>query len=582
MQFRDREEQCLSRAWAAPRVARHPCSPDRGLRTMNDPLTQQIRDALTARMDSVAPESAARLRAHDYRPRRHRLPVVPAISTGAAACGAIAITLILMLSSGTTTAFAGWTSTPSPASAGAVAAARKACGGMPASGVLASEARGPFTAITFVRDDEPTQCVVKGSTQIVSLSTKYPTKLYESVPSGKAMEPVITQQVFGKTKTRIRALEDASVNEPNAGLQLFARRKELEKILALKGRARTQALKAYKAKVRAQAKVYNKRYAVYAKREQAQEKEIAGAMTGPGSLSAAIGLTGRDVTGVTFILADGDRVQATVEHGWYVAWWPGASRPGGGNAVRVQVTTASSTRSSALPQQPLVDVSYSLPVKGCVVGDACSVMVPVLLTPGVPRFLTEHYAIFHELPPASPSSEPKTVKLMIDRFTDSGQFLGSPVEETMMGRGFTLGLDASQVRGVQLEHGNSAWLIPGSEGICMVFIQHGGGGGSCGPGLGSLKRGGFMTGGGSSITGGSTYSIEGFVPNGNATVAIKLRSGAIKHVAVKDNAVVATFHTQIVSISFLNTAGKRVTDQESSPRHDSTPGVDRTRHRVGR
>jgi hypothetical protein len=36
------------------------------------------------------------------------------------------------------------------------------------------------------------------------------------------------------------------------------------------------------------------------------------------------GRTGAGVSGVTLVLADGTKVQATVSNGWYLAWWPGA------------------------------------------------------------------------------------------------------------------------------------------------------------------------------------------------------------------------------------------------------------------
>ena len=43
-----------------------------------------------------------------------------------------------------------------------------------------------------------------------------------------------------------------------------------------------------------------------------------------GAYSLAEGRTGSDVTGVTLTLDDGSTVQATVGHGWFVAWWPGS------------------------------------------------------------------------------------------------------------------------------------------------------------------------------------------------------------------------------------------------------------------
>jgi hypothetical protein len=39
--------------------------------------------------------------------------------------------------------------------------------------------------------------------------------------------------------------------------------------------------------------------------------------------SFADGRTGSGVSAVTLILDDGTRVTATVQNGWFVAWWPG-------------------------------------------------------------------------------------------------------------------------------------------------------------------------------------------------------------------------------------------------------------------
>ena len=55
-------------------------------------------------------------------------------------------------------------------------------------------------------------------------------------------------------------------------------------------------------------------------------------------LTLADGRTGAGVTAVTFDLSDGTSVRATVESGWYMAWWPGAA-----TATKAEVTTSSGT-----------------------------------------------------------------------------------------------------------------------------------------------------------------------------------------------------------------------------------------------
>jgi hypothetical protein len=55
-------------------------------------------------------------------------------------------------------------------------------------------------------------------------------------------------------------------------------------------------------------------------------------------LTYAIGHAGSHVSAVTLVLADGVRVQATIENGFYAAWWPSRS-----DVVATEVTTAKGT-----------------------------------------------------------------------------------------------------------------------------------------------------------------------------------------------------------------------------------------------
>lgn len=52
------------------------------------------------------------------------------------------------------------------------------------------------------------------------------------------------------------------------------------------------------------------------------------------------GLAGSDVSAVTFKFADGSTVGATVQNGWYFAWWPGERWP---SSVRVTTSTGTLT-----------------------------------------------------------------------------------------------------------------------------------------------------------------------------------------------------------------------------------------------
>ncbi len=65
------------------------------------------------------------------------------------------------------------------------------------------------------------------------------------------------------------------------------------------------------------------------------------------ALTMVDGPIGAGVTGVTIARSDGSSVQATVENGWYLAWWPGTQR-----AVTAQVASASGNHTQSFPNGP--------------------------------------------------------------------------------------------------------------------------------------------------------------------------------------------------------------------------------------
>jgi hypothetical protein len=54
------------------------------------------------------------------------------------------------------------------------------------------------------------------------------------------------------------------------------------------------------------------------------------------------GRAGAAVTAAALVLSDGSKVQATIQNGWLVAWWPGSAQ-----LVSGQVTTATGTSTQA-------------------------------------------------------------------------------------------------------------------------------------------------------------------------------------------------------------------------------------------
>jgi hypothetical protein len=244
-------------------------------------LEHELREALSARADALPATAGSRLRSHDYRPRTRGLrpPVAAGALTAAAVAGAAV--WVVAFSSQTSSAFAGWTASPSTASPGQVKAAEASCrrrldsgappgaqtgGTLPPAGgpdlstlrpVLA-DTRGPFTFAIFAGTDANASCVSGPSFTMASVSGG----VAVTAASGR---------------------------------------------IALSSSSQTQT-------------------------------------SGGDAYSFAEGRAGAGVTAATLVLDDGSRVQATIENGWFVAWWPGHHR-----ARSAQVTTAAGTITQSLP-----------------------------------------------------------------------------------------------------------------------------------------------------------------------------------------------------------------------------------------
>lgn len=475
---------------------------------MSDLIERELREAFASRVDAVAPRIVDRLSSTDFHPRRTRARLLTKLGACGSVIAAAATAVTLGLTGGTPVAFAGWTATPSPASAAAVEAARSACGHAAASDVLASEARGPYTAIVFLKRDRPWQCVVKGSEAVVDLSTPYPLRAYSKVPADKVMVPLLSRRTFGKTLRR---------------LNRFATTWSASRLLAV--------------------------------------------MTGPGSVSVALGIAGENVTAVTLTLKDGKQVHATVQHGWYVAWWPGAPMPGGAETTSIAVTTSSRTHSSRLPAAA-GNGPYNLDAKGCFPGDACSVLVPLQLTPGIAPSVRRHFAIFSDTPAVKLSTLPRALRRMIEQGTFD-DFAGSRsvIGEVQMQNGLSNGLDPAQTRGIKLNGSASIWFIPGTEGYCyQLELLHFAPGGldvsdsSCST-IKQLLRTGYIQ---ATPGGPLTYAIGGFVPNGNTTVAVHLDSGATRIIRVRHNTFVGHFESDPTTVTLKNAFGRTITEPVST------------------
>jgi hypothetical protein len=145
---------------------------------MPDQLQESLREALSAQLD---PDSIARLRAIDYRPRRHMIRTLPAIGALSATGVAAAVATLVALGSSAAPAFAGWQSTPTTRAAGALTPPAQACGQDLGSPVL-TDSRGPYTASIYA-DSTTTDVCLNGDG--VSMSSHSTTVAPISVAAGQ-------------------------------------------------------------------------------------------------------------------------------------------------------------------------------------------------------------------------------------------------------------------------------------------------------------------------------------------------------------------------------------------------------------
>ncbi len=193
-------------------------------------------------------------------------------------------TVLLLLSSGPAPAYAGWTAIPAAPSPSAVSTALKTCGAMnfgrksrhslPAP--ILTEARGRYVAVVSVYHGQATACVTDGpdSSSQTGLTTF-------STPSvGHIGAPVMygsnAPGFPGSERLHLSAMAKRLITELCAPLQ-----KNMEKACMTRGRQNAR-----------------------------------------GHVTVAFGRAGTGVTQVAFELPHRPVVQATVEHGWYFAWWP--------------------------------------------------------------------------------------------------------------------------------------------------------------------------------------------------------------------------------------------------------------------
>ena len=224
---------------------------------MTEQLESQLRAILRDEAARVPASSTDRLAAADYHPRTGRLRPPVAVGALAGAVGTTgAVVAAISLSAGASSAFAGWTATPTVPSPQQLSAAAQDCqqhspiAGLP---LKLTDTRGPFTFSVYADSTTSAVCISGPSFTSVSGSVS---SAPANVPDG--------------------AVQLSSSHQTNRDGQAY---------------------------------------------------------------SFADGHTGADVSAVALTLDDGTNVKATVDNGWFVAWWPS-----GHEVKSAEVTTPSGVK----------------------------------------------------------------------------------------------------------------------------------------------------------------------------------------------------------------------------------------------
>jgi hypothetical protein len=276
---------------------------------MNTPLEQQLRRMYAGQAADYDPDPAAeRLLGRRY----HQNPYLPRVWATAGACCAFAgsgiAAAVILLSSGAAPAYAGW----------------NAAGTQPAPGIVAEmeipsgcNKHAPSTpgGGTFDNDDPPVfigQPALTESrgiyTAIVSVTSGY---VYACLADASAGNPNFAYVVrsFGAAQPAPPAdlIGVPYTSRSNGGHLVAPTESEIQDASA------------------------------------SEQGAVLDRVFGGGGYGAdALGQAGSNVTAVSFSFADQSTVDATVENGWYFAWWPWTELP---NAVSMTTSTGATTTS---------------------------------------------------------------------------------------------------------------------------------------------------------------------------------------------------------------------------------------------
>jgi hypothetical protein len=261
-------------------------------------LEAELRATLAERAQDVPADAGARLAASDYRPRTVR--VRPRVAVGALAGSAGAVGLIAAVAGpGASSAFAGWSSSPTPAPEAQISAAQSVCNsqlaGGPSSGSskpVLSDTRGPFTVLIFQTAGASTSCISGPGFTAVTTNGAHTASGKVTAEAGPgASAGVAGSQGPGGPAVTVGGAPDGG-SAPAGEIRLSGT--EL----------RTPGGQPY---------------------------------------TLVEGHTGTGVTAATLVLADGSDVTTTTANGWFAAWWPGSQ-----DVTSALVTTPSGTATQSI------------------------------------------------------------------------------------------------------------------------------------------------------------------------------------------------------------------------------------------
>jgi len=289
---------------------------------MEDNFETQLRQALRAKASGVPEAAVERVRRASYSPRTVS-PRLAASAIGGVALGAGATVTAVVLTSATP-AFAGWAPAPTSAASAQTSGAATTCeaqlgslpGGTPAAdwSQAATDVRGPYTL--FVYED--------GSALATCLAGPSLTSTSESLGKGRFTE---VGGAVGAPGAHATGTYGGSVG-----------------MLSGQGSGDIE------------------RYSV---------QHLDTSSQGP--YTVIDGELASDVSSLTLVRSDGVDVQASVNDGWFLAWWPGSA-----DATSAEITTSSGTTS-----QPLV-LAPAAPSAPAATGAAATTTVPAAVTTVAP------------------------------------------------------------------------------------------------------------------------------------------------------------------------------------------------------